>query len=243
MKLTCIGRYGPYPRAGGACTCYLLVHEGKNILLDLGCGALSKLLNIIAPEQIDALFLSHLHADHISDALTLRYALEVCRKLGRKETPLPVYMPDTPKAEAGILASHPMIDAHFVSDGMACDICGLSARFALMPHAVPSFAISLSAQGKTIVYSGDTRDGERLIPFAQNADLLLMEAAVLSMHRSDGVQHVSASQAGQIAAAAGVRQMIVTHIFPEYNEDDIISEVRTGFAKAQLAQELCTIEV
>lgn len=243
MELTCIGRYGPYPKPGGACTCYLLTHAGKNIVLDMGCGALPKLLGVIEPEQIDALFLSHLHSDHISDALTLRYALEVCRKYGIKETPLPVFLPDSPQAEAGILASHPMIDAHFLSDGMACDICGLSARFALMPHAVPSFAISLEAQGRRLVYSGDTRDGERLIPFAKHADLLLMEAAVLSMHKISGVQHVSAAQAGQIAAAANVRKMIVTHIFPKYNENDIISEVRAGFADAQLAQELCTVEV
>ncbi len=243
MKLTCIGRYGPYPKPGGACTCYLLSHAGRNIVLDLGCGSLSKLLSLIGAEQIDALILSHLHSDHISDAFTLRYALEVSRKYNLRTMPLPVYMPDTPAEEAGIISSHPMIDAHFVTDGMQCGIFDLSARFALMPHAVLSFAVSLEADGKKFVYSGDTLDGEKLTPFAKGADLLLMEAAVLSQHKLPGVQHVSAVEAGHIGAKAGAKRLLITHIFPKYDENDILGEVKQGFAGAKLAEEFETYEV
>ncbi|MFA5676384.1 MAG: MBL fold metallo-hydrolase [Christensenellales bacterium] len=243
MKLTCIGRYGPYPKADGACTCYLLSHADKNIVLDLGCGALPKLLRLIRADMIDALILSHLHSDHISDAFTLRYALEVSKKYGRRSFPLPVYMPDSPAAEAGILASHPMIKAHTVADGMRCDISGIFARFALMPHAVPSYAVSLEADGKKFVYSGDTLDGVRLAPFAKGADMLLMEAAVLSKHKLPGVQHVSAIEAGRIGAAAGVKKLIITHIFPEYDESDILGEAEQGFPGAKLAEEFETYEV
>lgn len=243
MKLRCIGRYGPYPRAGGACTCYLLCCGGKNIVIDLGCGALTRLLGILRADQIDALILSHLHADHMGDALTLRYALEVAKKMERRQEPLPVYLPDTPAAEAGLLASHGMIDAHFVSDGESCDICGVQARFALMPHAVSSYAVSLETQGKRLVYSGDTRDGGTLVPFARGADLLLMEAALLSLHKTPGAQHVSAAEAGRIGASAGVKRLLVTHIFPEYDENDILAEVREGFPGAELARELQTVEI
>lgn len=243
MNLTCIGRYGPYPKAGAACTCYLIRHQGKNVVLDLGCGALTQLLKILRAEQIDALVLSHLHADHMGDALTLRYALEVARKMGRREEPLPVYMPDTPAAEAGLLSSHAMIDARFVSDGFGCEIGGMQASFALMPHAVPSYAVALEAQGKKMVYSGDTRDGERLVPFAKGADILLMEAAILSQHKTPGMQHVTAVEAGFIGADAGVKKLLITHIFPEYDENEILAEVRQGFPDAELARELIVIEV
>lgn len=243
MKLTCIGRYGPYPKPGGACTCYLLSHKDKNVVLDMGCGALSKLLGLIRADKIDALILSHLHSDHISDAFTLRYALEVARKYNRRTLPLPVYLPDSPEAEARIFASHPMIDARFVADGMKCDIFGFAAQFSLMPHAVPSFAVSLKADGKKIVYSGDTLDGEKLVPFAKGADMLIMEAAVLSQHKLPGVQHVSAVEAGYIGAAARVKKLLITHIFPEYDENDILDEVNQGFPGAKLAEEFETYEV
>ena len=98
MKLFCIGKYGPYPKAGESCSCYVLTHGGRNIVIDLGCGALSKLLNVLPSRDIDALVLSHLHADHMGDALTLRYALEVDKKLGRRTEPLPVYLPAEPAA-------------------------------------------------------------------------------------------------------------------------------------------------
>jgi len=243
VKLTCIGCCGPYPKPNQACTGYLIQNCGSNVVLDLGCGTLSKLLCLLRADQIDTLILSHLHSDHMGDALTLRYALEVARKLGRRDVPLPVYLPDTPEKEAGLLASHPMIDARYISDGMACLIGGMEARFALMPHAVPSFAVSLEADGKRMVYSGDVRDGERLVPFTSGADLLLMEAALLAQHKTEGAQHVSAAEAGDIAAQAKVKRLIITHIFPEYDESAILKEVREGFPEAELAYEFGTYEV
>lgn len=243
MKLTCVGRCGPYPKPKEACTCYLLSFKGKNIVLDMGAGALSKLLTLISAEQIDALILSHLHSDHISDVLTLRYALEVSKKYENILPPLPVYMPAAPEQEAHIISSHPMIDAHFVTDGMGCDICGLSAQFALLPHSVPNFAVSLKADGKKFVYSGDTAYDKKLVSFADRADMLLIEAALLSKHKQKGAWHVSAAEAGQIGAAADVKKLIVTHIFPRYQENDILREVREGFAGAKLAKEFKTYEV
>ena len=243
MKLTCIGRYGPYPKANSACTCYLITHKDKNVVVDLGCGALSKLLGILRADQIDALFLSHLHSDHMGDALTLRYALEVARKLGRRESPLPVYMPASPEREASLLSSHTMIDARYVTDGMCCDMAGMKASFARMPHAVESFAIALEAGNKRFVYSGDTRNGEKLVPFAKDADLLLMEAALLSEHKTPEAQHVSAREAGVIGAEAGVKKLIVTHLFPEYDENAVLAEVREGYPQAQLAKELAVWDI
>ena len=59
MKLTVLGKYGPFPRPNGGTSSYLLQVDGKNILIDCGAGAFSRLTNIIKPEEIDVIFLSH----------------------------------------------------------------------------------------------------------------------------------------------------------------------------------------
>jgi len=243
MKLTCIGRYGPYPRPGASCSCYLLQYNEKNIVIDLGCGALTKLFGLLRAADIDALVLSHLHADHMGDVLTLRYALEASKKMGQRHQPLSVYLSAQPETESGLISGHGMIDAHIISDGTHANICGIDVAFALMPHAVPSFAMKFCANGKTFVYSGDTKENNKLATFAANADLLLMEAAYLSRDKTPGAPHVNAVEAGQIARDGQVKRMLVTHIFPEYNENDILNEVRESFPSAELIEELKTYEV
>ncbi len=243
MKLTCIGKYGPYPKAGESCSCYLLAHNGKNIVLDMGCGSLSKLQEILPVRGIDALVLSHLHADHMGDALTLRYALDVDKKMGWRAEPLPVYLPGEPLAEAGLLAAHGMMDVRFLADGMRVRLFDLEAVFAMMPHPVPSFAMSFEADGKKFVYSGDTQDNTHIISFASGADLFVMEAALLSRDKMPMSAHVDAKDAGRIAQAARVSRMLVTHQFPEYDAEEILREVRESYPAAEMIEERRTYEV
>lgn len=243
MKLTCIGRYGPYPKANGSCSSYLITHNGKNIVADLGCGSLTRLFGLLSAAEIDALILSHLHADHMGDVLTLRYALDAARKMGKRQRPLEVYLPDTPQIESQLISTHGMMNAHVITDGLSCEIAGVDVSFARMPHAVPSYAMCFSAGGKKLIYSGDTKENDRLAPFASGADIMVMEAAFLSAHKTPGAPHVDAVEAGQIAADAGVKRLLVTHIFPEYNENDILQEVRQSYPSAELIEELKTYEV
>ena len=243
MKLTCIGKYGPYPKAGCACSCYMINYQGKNIIADLGCGTLTKVLRRIGAEDIDALVLSHLHADHMGDVLTLRYALGAAKKLGKRGKPLPVYMPAEPAAEAGLIAAHEMIAPRYITDGMSERICGLDVRFARMPHAVPSFAMAFAAEGKKLVYSGDTQDNEALAGFAKDADFFVMEAAFLSRDKPADAPHVSAAESGRIARDANARRMLLTHIFPEYDENELLAEARQQYPLAEMIEENRTYEV
>lgn len=243
MKLTCVGRYGPFPKAGGSCSCYVLSHGGKNVVLDMGCGSLSKLLCWLPVGAIDAVVLSHLHADHMGDVLTLRYALGAAKKLGWRDAPLPVYLPAEPAAEAALITAHDMVEPHTLTDGLHTEICGMDARFALMPHAVPSFAMAFRAEGRCFVYSGDAKDNPDLAPFAKGSDLFLMEAALLSKDKTAGALHVSARDAGRIANEAQAKRMLVTHIFPGYDPEEVLREVREGYPAAELVEENKSYEV
>ncbi len=209
----------------------------------MGCGSLTKLLGLLRAADIDTLVLSHLHADHMGDVLTLRYALDASKKMGQRQQPLTVYLPAQPETESSLISAHGMIDAHTITDDMTANICGMDVTFSLMPHAVPSFAMKFCADGKTFVYSGDTKENDKLAPFAYGADLLLMEAAYLSRDKTPGAPHVDAIEAGRIALDAQVKRMLVTHIFPEYNENDILNEVRESFPSAKLIEETQVYEV
>jgi len=243
VKLFCVGKYGPYPKAGESCSCYVLTHGGRNIVIDLGCGALSKLLQVMPSRDIGALVLSHLHADHMGDALTLRYALEVDKKLGRRSEPLPVYLPAEPQAEASLLSSHATMEVHYITDGMRIRLFDMEISFAEMPHPVPSFAMSFESSGRKLVYSGDTRDNARIVDFASGADLMVMEAALLEKDKSPAAVHVSAKDAGRIAKEARVRRLLVTHLFPEYSPEDVLSEVRESYPSAEMIEEGQAYEV
>ena len=87
MKLTVLGCYGPYPAAGGACSGYLLEHEGFAVLIDCGNGVLSRLQEFIEPSKLKAIIISHLHSDHCSDLFILRYALQFSRKRSSQSSP------------------------------------------------------------------------------------------------------------------------------------------------------------
>ena len=81
MKLTVLGKYGPYAPAHGATSGYLLENGGKNLLLDMGSGVLARLQEFIVPEQLDGIIISHVHYDHINDLFLYRYMLERLRRL------------------------------------------------------------------------------------------------------------------------------------------------------------------
>jgi len=243
MKLTCLGKYGPYPKPGCACSGYLLQSGGKNIVIDLGCGTLPRLLKLLAAKDVDALVLSHLHSDHMGDALTLRYALDSAKKLGARTEPLPVYMPAEPSAEAALLASCAMMAPVHIEDGAEFDISGIVTRFARMPHAVPGYAMAFFAEGKKFVYSGDTGYNDSLAGFAGGADLFIIESAFLSKDLPGNAAHISAAQAGFIASGAGAKRTLLTHIFPLYDENEILKEAAGYCPRVSVIGELETYEV
>src|ERR1700689_513263 len=63
------------PDSGGAQSGYLITHGGFTLLLDCGSGVFSKLRAYADPGAVDAVLISHLHADHIFDLLPFSFAL------------------------------------------------------------------------------------------------------------------------------------------------------------------------
>lgn len=238
MKLTVLGCYGPYPPAGGACSGYLVEEGGFHLLLDCGNGVLSRLGHYLDFFRLDAILVSHLHADHISDLLIMRYGLELAGKNGLLGSPLPLYAPPEPAAEYERLPYKGAFTVRPIHEALKLAVGPFAITASAGVHAVPAFSLRLESPSGAIVYSGDTEAHDGLAHFAGGADLFLCEANYLEEDIAAGLpNHLSAAQAARIAAAAGVQKLILTHHHPQRDPSRALSEAQKYFASAVLAEE------
>lgn len=208
MKLHVLGRYGPYPAPGGACSGYLVEQDRTRILMDCGSGIFSRLLEFADFDVLDAVVLSHMHSDHMADLLIMRYAKDIRSKK------LPVYAPKTPEWTYQLLEKEALFDVRPVSDGMELTIGSVRIDFCAMTHPVESYAMRFRHKGGHMVYSGDTNQNDRLAGFTKGASFFLCDAAFMETELKPGqeVPHLTARQAGRIAAQAGVDCLALTHV-------------------------------
>lgn len=230
MKLTVLGNYGPYPKAGCACSGFLLTSDSANILIDCGSGVVSKLLKYIEIEELDAVILSHLHSDHAGDMLTLGYAVDMKIRKQQMKGPLRVYMPGKPADEFERIASRPGFIASKVDDSLKLQINDVQIKFKEMKHGYQNYAISIQKEKRRFVYSGDTMPNDDLIQFAKGADLFLCEAGLLERDEKDvRAMHLTAKEAGEIAEKAGASRLLLTHFLPEVKVENYINEAASVY--------------
>lgn len=244
MKLTVLGKYGPYPAPGGACSGYLVHDENTKVLLDCGNGVLSRLQQVCALTDLDAIIISHLHSDHFCDMLVLKYALDIlAARLLRQDLPLPVYLPSEPFEDFSRIAYKNAFDLHPIEFQSNLRIKTLNFTFAEMTHPILSYAVSVSNDRKRLVYSGDTSYNEILIDFAKRADLLLADAELLEKDKKGVVNHMSAAEVGKVASSACVSSLLLSHIWPLYDEKELIEECSLYYTSPVVAQEMFTYDV
>ena len=220
MKLTVLGNNGSYPSPGGACSGYLLSSgSGKtNVLLDCGPGVLANLSRILPCGALDAVILSHLHYDHMSDLLPMQYALE----MNSRPAPMPLLAPETPAPVRALLRA-PAYDLRPVQD---CAIGEFRFRFFPVRHPVECYALRAECDGRSFVYTGDTNEVEGLDRFAQGADLMLIDASFRAADWNMKLPHLSAEGAARLASRAGCGRALLTHLSPRYTAEQLEPEAR-----------------
>lgn len=208
MKLTILGAYGPFPAPNGGCSSYLVEDGDTKILLDCGSGALSRLRERY-PESLalDAIVLSHMHADHAGEIDLFRYMLE----FGQMKTPLKVLSPDTDRLR------HTVFDAVQTHDGMQVSIGSLTLKFTAVRHAVPTMGVRITnAEGRSIFYTGDTGWFDGLVDAAQNADLLLADACLRDESNGKALlNHMTVAQVLSLWQQANCETAILTHLYDD----------------------------
>lgn len=266
MDMTIVGCAGSFPGPDSPASCYLLTAPDDTgrlwrVLLDLGNGALGALQRHADPGDVDAVLLTHLHADHCLDVCSLYVALKY-RPSGPPPRPVPVHGPTGTLARleaayaAGCEGAGPGAAGASGGAGAAAGLAGLFEEhvwkdrvpvrigpFTVEPvaveHTVEAYGLRVTGpDGSVLAYTGDTDDCPGLQPLAAEADLLLAEAS-FHEHRDAGVRgvHLSATRAGAVATAARARRLVLTHL-PAWNDPDLaVAEARTAFAgPVQLAR-------
>ncbi|SET42031.1 Ribonuclease BN, tRNA processing enzyme [Natronincola peptidivorans] len=230
MKLTVLGCHGPYPRAGGACSGYLLEDEKTKILIDCGNGVLGKLFNYCGDlNKLDAIFISHLHPDHMSDLMVLRYAIAIKQMIGKLKQPIPIYLPANPQEEYERIQYNGAFHRNIIHEGVEVMINDIKVTFKRTDHPIECYGMAFEKNKKKFVYSGDTRYFEGFIDFIEESNLFLCEANIMHKDLTETVPHMSGKQAGEIALKAGLQRIVLTHILPEINPTDLLNEAKEVF--------------
>ncbi|GAW28644.1 MULTISPECIES: MBL fold metallo-hydrolase [unclassified Carboxydocella] len=242
MKLTVLGCWGPYPRAGGACSGYLVRSGDTAILLDCGNGVFGRLREHMDFWQLTAVIITHWHPDHWADLHCIRHAIAGAIREGRRPGPLPVYAPVEPAQLFEQFAAYQealQLIAIPAAGGQA-RAGQLELKFFPVSHSLPAYAVRLEAEGKSLVYTGDAAYSEELAEFSRECGLLLAEASLQVEHESKGQElgHLSSRQAGQLARQAGAGFLLLTHLWPEFNAALSLKEAREVFSgRLDLARE------
>ena len=230
MKLTVLGNNGPYPKAGGACSGFLLDSGESKVVLDFGNGVLSRLQQYIDIEEISAIILSHLHSDHMSDIMILRYVADIKLMKGQMEKPIKIYAPAEPVEEFKRLKYKEALEVIEINPAEKLLIGDLEISFCEMIHSYKDYAVCIEKNSKKFVYSGDTYVNDRLVEFAKNADLFVCEAGLPERNEKFlRVMHLTAREAAQIAKDAGAKRLLLTHFLPEVKLEHFINEATSVY--------------
>ncbi|WP_442599097.1 MBL fold metallo-hydrolase [Neobacillus sp. D3-1R] len=237
MKLTVIGCWGGYPKKNEASSGYLLEHDGFNLLIDCGSGVLSKLQNVIHPEEIDAVVLSHYHPDHIADIGVLQHAKLIQGFLGKSFGTLPIYGHNQDQQEFLKLSYKEITKGIAYNPGLPLKVGPFDISFVQTNHPAICYAMRIEVEGKVLIYTGDTSFKEELIPFSKDADLLLCECNFYGNQNGKNAGHMTSLDAGTLAQAANVKTLVLTHL-PHYGDlAQLIEEAKQNYGREVLLAE------
>jgi ribonuclease BN (tRNA processing enzyme) len=256
LRVTVLGKSPAWQDAAGACSGYLVEEQGFRLLMDCGNGVFSKLRRICDYVDVDAVLISHLHADHFLDLVPYSYAL--C--YAPRQQPVPVagwpgtdsparpqlYAPSGAaemfRRIAGCFGNEELVEHAFaLHEYQSLDeltIGPLRVRFCEVPHYTTSNAIELSSNGSRFTFSADCSPNEQLVRFAQGTDVLMIEATLPRPERTGIRGHLTPGEAGEHGKLAGAHRLVLTHYSDEMDPEWARAQaVETFGGPVELAEE------
>lgn len=235
MKLTILGSNGASPAPGNPASGYLVEASGATLWLDAGPGTFMEMSKLVDPSQLDAVVISHTHVDHCADLLGLFAYLAYA---GVETNRIPVFAPIGTKDHFAAFARaddghvfHDVLEFREVVRGDEVSVAGFEISFGQAVHPVPAVVTRIEADGAALAYSGDTGPGGDLIEIATGASLLLCEASMHGLRRELTYDyHLTAQEAGEIAAIAGVFELVITHMRANWDVQRSLDEASAAFA-------------
>lgn len=249
MLITVLGKSPSFQDAGGACSGYLVEAEGTRVLLDCGNGVFAKLREHRDHLGVEAVVVSHLHADHFLDLVPFSYALTYGPR--RSQPPVrprlhaPAGARDTFRRVVGAWGSEDLIENAFEIveyDGSDVLTLGpLAVDFQAVPHFVPTWAVRVRSDAATFVFGADCAPNPALSEFASGADLLFLEATITEPEPEGPRGHMTAAEAGELARQAGADRLVLVHVSDELDLDAARHVAQAAFGgQAEVAREGAT---
>jgi ribonuclease BN (tRNA processing enzyme) len=247
MRLTIVGCSGSVSGPDSAASSYLVQapYEDRvfSLVVDLGPGAFGALYRYLDPREVGAYALSHLHPDHCLDLCACYVASRYSPSAPWPRTP--VFAPagaaarlarayDVPPRSGAVAEVGPPMRAAFdYRDWLPRQRIGpFVVSTARVSHPVEAYAVRIEEDvpdGGSMVYSGDTGPCDALVDLARGADLLLVESAFLNRPDNPPGLHLSGRDAAVAAQRAGVAEVVLTHIPPWHDRDQVLAEAIPHF--------------
>jgi ribonuclease Z len=232
MTVTVLGSGTCVPVPGRGAPGYLVRMGGMPVLVDAGPGTLARLSAAgVSYRDLSLVLVSHLHADHTLDLVTLFQA----------SAATPGFRRTLPLSLVGCRGLSSLLSRLFeIYDGIrpqgyALDIREMEAGAATFPpgwklttglsgHTPESLCFRFDFGGRVLAYSGDASARGDLARVARNADLLLCECSLPDGWNAE--DHLCPADVGAIAREAGVGRVVLTHLYPPSLDADIVGQVR-----------------
>jgi ribonuclease BN (tRNA processing enzyme) len=232
------------------------------LLLDCGNGVFSKLRHYSDYIDVDAVLISHLHADHFLDLVPFSYALMYAPRQqpvavggwpgtsspARPQLYAPMGAGDMFRRLVACWGEQELIDRAFVLseyDGPdSLSLGPLDVRFCEVPHFTKTFAVEVAGQDGRLTDSADCSPNDRLVQFARCTDLLLIEATLPRPERTGMRGHLTPAEAGEHGRRGGARRPVLTHFSDELDADWARAEAAAEYRHpVELAHEGAVYEV
>ena len=192
------------------------------MLVDIGPGIVAQLLQRHHPDELDAVIVSHMHADHMLDLVTLRYVYPW--RARPHDQRLRVVLPPGSADQILELARGVGNARHFEDsfrlsehDGSSpMRFAGLSLTPVETEHFIPCWGFRGEAERSLVAYTADSGPCDSLLELADGADLLLSEATLRSLdedaHPPERRGHLTPAEAGAFARDARAKRLVLTHL-------------------------------
>jgi len=252
MRVTILGSGTAVPQADRFPAGVLVEAGDEVVLVDAGPGVLRRLAATgVGLERLTTVLLTHDHPDHCADLVALLFALRNPAYAGRP--PLRLHGGrGLRRLLSGLRAAWPRwleprdyaLEEREIGPG-TLELPGLDVSAVAVDHAPSSLAYRFleHGSGACAAVTGDADRVDGPIEAGRGADVLVCEAAYPATHA--GKRHLSARDAGLVAARAGARLLCLTHLYPlEWAGQDPVAEAREVFSgEIVLAEDLLALDV
>lgn len=248
MKLIVLGSGTCVPSLNRSAPAYYLEADNKQILIDCGSGALLQLEKLgKSYRDIDAVFITHLHPDHIAGIMPLIHAL-VATPLYVREKGLLLVGPKGfkkfyEKCIATIMAKPKTFSIQVTEMEDKMDYPPFQVFTVETVHSENSIAFRFEHRGKSIVITGDADYNPGIIELSRNSNLLIADCSFPESMKAHG--HMTPRECGLVAQKAGVKKLVLSHLHTlPIPDEERIRECRMVFSgKIHLAEDLMEIEL